>query len=139
MFTLRDVKSYNSVMRKSFLLYIALGLIVVLGTLHFMAEVFHLYWVYWWLDIVVHFLAGFSGSLVLAWFFGPLGMFRAIFYILIFMFAVGIAWEIFEYVNDLVQPIDYWQDTISDLIADMLGSGLVCFYVYASGQTPKSS
>ena len=124
-------------MRKSSLLYTALGLIIVLAMLHFIAEAFYLYWTLWWFDIVMHLLAGFSGGLVVLWFLGPFNIFKSLIFTLICVLVVGIAWEIFEYAYDLIQAIDYWQDTMLDLIFDVVGATLaVC---YASVQTPKSS
>src|SRR3989344_5510547 len=57
-------------MRKSSFLYTAFGVIVVIGALHFIAEAFYLYWTIWWLDIIVHLLAGFFrrvGDCVVFW------------------------------------------------------------------------
>ena len=124
-------------MRKSSLLYTGFALMLILGVAHFIAEAFYLYWIFWWLDIAMHLLAGFSGGLVLAWFFGPMSTARLMFLILIYMLVVGIAWEIFEYIYDLAQHIDYWQDTISDVINDEIGAALSC--VYAIWRIPKSS
>ncbi|MDO8729346.1 MAG: hypothetical protein Q7K26_05715 [bacterium] len=124
-------------MRKNSLLYTAFSLIIVLGTLHFIAETFYLYWTFWWLDIMMHLLAGFSGALVVLWFLGPFNIVRLLTITLVCLFIVAIAWEIFEYVYDLTQSTNYWQDTILDLIADGIGAFLAYFYV--SEQTPKSS
>src|SRR3990167_4015099 len=112
-------------MRKSSFLYTAFGVIVVIGALHFIAEAFYLYWTIWWLDIIVHLLAGFSGGLVIAWFFGPTSTLKSAMLILVGMLIIGIAWEVFEYVLDLV--------------ADMMGAILTCIYLYIIGRTPKFS
>ena len=124
-------------MRKSSFLYTAFGVIVVIGALHFIAEAFYLYWTIWWLDIIVHLLAGFSGGLVIAWFFGPTSTLKSTMLILAGMLIIGIAWEVLEYILNLIQPIHYWQDTIFDLIADMAGAILICIYLYIIERTPK--
>ncbi|OHB18083.1 MAG: hypothetical protein A2544_00615 [Candidatus Zambryskibacteria bacterium RIFOXYD2_FULL_43_10] len=126
-------------MRKSSFLYTAFGVIVVIGALHFIAEAFYLYWTIWWLDIIVHLLAGFSGGLVIAWFFGPTSTLKSAMLILVGMLIIGIAWEVFEYILNLIQPIHYWQDTVLDLVADMMGAILTCIYLYIIGRTPKFS
>lgn len=124
-------------MRKSCLLYTALGLIVILGALHFIAEAFYFYWILWWYDIMMHMLAGFSGGLLVVWFFRPASTFKSILITVVCVMIVGIIWEVFEYVYGLTQTIDYWQDTILDLILDGTGATLACFY--ASEETQESS
>ena len=126
-------------MRKSSLLYTAFGIIVVVGVLHNIAVAFYLYWTIWWFDIMMHFLAGFAGGLVMMWFFSPTSIFRAVGFILVSVLIIGVVWETWEYLADLVQPINYWQDTIYDLVSDMVGAALSCLYAYISGAIPKFS
>src|SRR3990167_3601657 len=126
-------------MRKSSFLYTAFGVIVVIGALHFIAEAFYLYWTIWWLDIIVHLLAGFSGGLVIAWFFGPTSTLKSAMLILVGMLIIGIAWEVFEYILNLIQPIHYWQDTVLALVAGMLGALLPCLSLSLIGRPPPFS
>ncbi|MBI2673928.1 MAG: hypothetical protein HYX23_01450 [Candidatus Zambryskibacteria bacterium] len=126
-------------MRNSSFLYTAFGIIMFVGVLHHIAEAFYLYWTIWWFDIMMHLLAGFSGGLVMAWFFGPTSTLRLVVFVLVGMLTIGIAWEVLEYALNLIQPIRYWQDTILDLIADMTGAILTCVYIYTIGQIPKFS
>ena len=126
-------------MRKSSFLYAAFGIIVVIGGLHFLAEAFYLYWTIWWFDIMLHLLAGFSGGVVIAWFFGPTSTLKSTMLILAGMLIIGIAWEVLEYILNFIQPIRYWPDTILDLAADMVGAILTCIYLYLIGRIPKFS
>lgn len=110
---------------------------VALGTLHFVAEAFYFYWIFWWYDIMMHLLAGLVGGLLIVWFARPDSFLKSIFFAIVCMLAIGIVWEVFEYVYHIAQTSDYWQDTTLDLIADVVGAALACFY--ASEQRPKSS
>jgi len=76
---------------------------------------------------------------VIAWFFGPTSTLKSAMLILVGMLIIGIAWEVFEYILNLIQPIHYWQDTVLDLVADMMGAILTCIYLYIIGRTPKFS
>ncbi|MDO8569851.1 MAG: hypothetical protein Q7R89_03740 [bacterium] len=124
-------------MRKSSLLYTALGFMIVFAVLDYVAQVFSLYWTLWWFDIMMHLLGGFSGGLVVLWFFGPFSIYRSLFLTIGCLLVIGIAWEIFEYTHDLPQPINYGLDTVYDLINDTAGAVLSYFYVRL--QTPKFS
>ena len=76
---------------------------------------------------------------MIAWFFGPTSTLKSSILILVGMLIIGIAWEVFEYILNLIQPIHYWQDTVLDLVADMMGAILTCIYLYIIGRTPKFS
>lgn len=76
---------------------------------------------------------------MIAWFFGPTSTLKSAMLILVGMLIIGIAWEVFEYILNLIQPIHYWQDTVLDLVADMMGAILTCIYLYIIGRTPKFS
>lgn len=126
-------------MRKSSLLYTACGLMLVFAVLDSIAHTFSFYWIFWWYDVIMHLLAGFSGGLLILWFFAPfnISIYKSFFLTVGCLFVVGVAWEIFEYYNNFAQPIDYRLDTLFDLINDMLGA-VVAFF-YTNVQTPKSS
>src|SRR3989338_6446852 len=121
-------------MRKYSLLYIAFGLLVILWILNFIALEFYFYWNIWWYDLMMHTLAGFSGGLIAFWFAKTVNISRPFLFALVSLMVVGIVWEVFEYVFEITPMIDYWQDTITDLIADGVGASLACFF--ARGQTP---
>lgn len=123
--------------RRSSLLYIGFFLISALGLLHFSAEFFYLYWVYWWFDALMHFLAGLSGGLVTYWVLAESGVFPNLvgrrvtdYMVAVFLcvMLVGIAWEIFEYVNGITQSHEsYIVDTMIDLILDGVGAILAAY------------
>ncbi len=123
--------------RSSILLYIGFFLIIVLGLLHFSAEFFYLYWTYWWFDVLMHFLAGLSGGLVTYWVLAESRVWdrwvgrRSTDYIMavfLCVMIVGIAWEIFEYTNGIIQSHERYQfDVINDLILDGLGAIVAAF------------
>ena len=118
-------------MKKHSHLYIAFGLVVVLGTLHFIATAFYFYWTLWWFDNLMHFLAGLTGGFIAVWFLFDSGIFykhpptvsESVLWALLFLVTVGIVWEIFEYVNGITQLFEsYTVDTLADLFFDALGA-----------------
>ncbi len=86
---------------------------------------------------MMHTLAGFSGGLAALWFLRSLDNFKIILLVLISVMIVGAAYEVFQYIYDIVPPGNYWQDTITDLIADGVGVILAC--LYTRGQKSESS
>jgi hypothetical protein len=115
-------------MRKTLPPFIAL-VVVLLAVLHYAAVVFYLYWVYWWFDIMMHFLGGISIGLFLYWFFyrsaivsPPRMSFWA--FIVGGTILIGVAWEIFEYVMHFTYTSreSYVLDTSLDLLMDVLGA-----------------
>jgi len=120
-------------MRRNTLPYIALGLIIILGALHFIAEAFYLYWTIWWFDNIMHLLAGFAGGFIIVWLLFSslkyrLSNFKSVLLIIASVLLIGVAWEIFEYVNGIAQSSeDYVLDTSLDLFFDVLGASLASF------------
>ncbi|MBI2086972.1 MAG: hypothetical protein HYT69_02270 [Candidatus Zambryskibacteria bacterium] len=118
-------------MENKFLLLAFVSVIVVAGV-NFVANFFYLYWTVWWFDNVTHFLGGLSMGLLWFWIFNKFFSFTEapklksiIFIVLILVLAVGIGWEIFEYIFDIANlggGETYWQDTSRDLAADTLGA-----------------
>ena len=115
----------------------ALGLVALLGALHFVAIEFYFYWTLWWYDLMMHTLAGFSGGLIVLWFLRSLDNFIIISLVLISVMIAGVAYEVFEYIYDIIPPGNYWQDTIFDIVSDGVGAILACLYAMG-GRTPKS-
>lgn len=124
-------------MRKNSLLYTAFGLTLALALAHFIAETFYFYWTIWWFDNLTHLLAGFLGGLVAIWFLFDSSFFYkrvpttlgAVSSAVISVMIFAVAWEVFEYRNDIAQAVEgYTLDTISDMFFATLGallSGLV--------------
>ncbi len=122
--------------RKSILLYVSLVLTIALASLHFLANTFSLYWYYWWYDWGMHFLAGLAGGLASYWVLFESGLWRRksdkallpVLSVVICLLVVGVAWEIFEYVNDITDSHEgYVLDVVHDLMADAGGALLAAF------------
>jgi hypothetical protein len=109
----------------TFLLFIISLSVLAVG--HILSLTFYLYWTYLWLDIPMHFLGGMTVALGLLTFFAkyvPRSL-RGFVLTLGVVFVVGIAWEVFELVNGLIdielRPI---ADTLLDLVLDLMGGAL---------------
>jgi len=118
-------------MKKCSLLYVTFALVILLGFVHFVAESLYLYWTVWWLDNIVHALAGFTIGLFIIWFLFYSSIFykrsptilEAILNALLCVMIIGIGWEVFEYINGITQSTEgYTLDIVHDLIADALGA-----------------
>ncbi len=115
-------------------------LLVIAGTLHLVATIFHFYWSTYELDSVVHFFGGAALSAFFLWLyffsdlFNPQKRNLAKFLIVSTLGAmfVAVSWEIFELLlgEAMIQKIDYSYDTMMDLIMDFLGAVALCFYTY---------
>ncbi len=121
-------------MRKSTVLYTAFFLALLLAGLHFLAGAFYLYWVYWWYDVLMHFLAGVVGGFAAYWVLFKSGHFYSdtqvrvwvlILAVFVCVLIAGVAWEVFEYVNGITDSHEgYRVDVINDLILDSAGGVL---------------
>jgi hypothetical protein len=119
---------YNTLMMKTKLFKNAFILLVIVGFLNFMAVKFYLYWSIWWMDMVVHFLAGVCVGLAILLFFQEdyyvQNKLKAILFVILGAFFIGILWEIYELIfgiTSLSDGIHYVTDTVSDLIMDIVG------------------
>lgn len=104
---------------------------------HITALKYHLYFVYWWFDMVIHFLAGLTISMTiiyLIWSFLP----RKITTTLtsatvalpaVLLFAVG--WEVFELYSKLVYAKGFYYtiDTFIDIFMGLLGGMIGVLYI----------
>jgi hypothetical protein len=78
----------------------------------------------------MHFLGGLVIGVLVVWFFGIEDR-RARTFILVFLsvMAVGIGWEIFEYINGLTDSTEKYElDIKHDLIMDALGAVVSFFW-----------
>ncbi len=126
--------------KRTDLLYITLALALLGGVLYFLAGVFYFFWIFWWYDVVVHFLVGMTGGFSLYWGFYHSGLiFRgpfknqalSILLVFICVMSVAVGWEIFEYVNDITDSSEgYALDTVNDLILG--GTGAILAGLFAS-------
>lgn len=115
-------------LKKNQSLILALQLSVVLAILHFLGIILYLYWSYWWFDILMHFLAGLIGGLTtyaVLWRleFLPEEFWQQVLLVVGLVFIVGVAWEVFECVNGIIDSHEgYRLDIFNDLVLDTLGA-----------------
>ena len=119
------------IVKKYSLLYIAFGLTILLAVTNILAKTFYLYWTIWWFDNATHLLAGFAGGLIAIWFLYHSDLFyrrtpttfEGILTSVISVLIFAVAWEVFEYVNDIAQAAEgYVLDTTNDLLFSTLGA-----------------
>jgi len=117
-------------------------LIIVLGifisVVHSVSLLNSLYFLFWWLDIIMHFLAGVLISLSVMWIYQKhtnnyvRPSFDHVILLNIFLFAltIGLVWESFELLLGVffVENSTYVKDTILDFIMNSLG--VVVGYIY---------
>jgi hypothetical protein len=119
--------------RKNITLYAALCLSAFLAGLNQLAYARFLYWTYWWYDVMMHFLAGVALGFLVYWvlfasahfFTSPKRRAFVLAWVIVPVFALGVAWEVFEYANGITDSHEgYAQDTVNDLILDTCGAAL---------------
>jgi len=112
---------------------IVLALTVAL--FQFLANYYYLYWLWWWADIVMHFLGGLLVSGFVLWwirFEVPERLRQRLpifFTALIVIIGVGISWEIFEYLTNSYSAVNYTLDTAMDLVMNIVGM-MVAYLVF---------
>ncbi|MGM0482314.1 MAG: hypothetical protein ACQEP6_00415 [Patescibacteria group bacterium] len=123
-----------------------LGITAFIGILflivfHLLAIFFYLYWFYWWLDTLVHFLGGFSLGLLAMWVDRKLTPYREIYFeehffrVFLAVFIISVFWEVFEVIVGYTDPSLgslFWAGTLADITAGLLGGSLsiiILFYV----------
>jgi hypothetical protein len=125
--------------------------LVIVALLHFSAMYTNWYLLYWWFDVLMHFLGGLWVGLSTIWLFYDSGFFshnfsnnsrfsfeksRHTLALITFasLLAVGLGWELFEYSLGLtyIGPWEtYPMDTITDIAMDLLGAyvGLLWYWM----------
>lgn len=130
-------------MNRRLILAVIFFLTVLIAVLHSAAIEHHLYWKFWWFDMVVHFLGGVIVSLGALWFLflsryvpapsvGRNGMFAIA---LLAIVVIGISWEVFEVLSGIPIEENFVFDTCIDLMMDLLGACVG--YVYFRGGRPS--
>lgn len=114
-------------------------LVCIIATLQFTALTFHLYWIFWWYDIIVHFLGGMFVGLLIFWlrffseYFGIQKIpseGRVFWFMVLATLAIGVGWEVFERVLGVTSSIEgYYLDTTLDVVFDFIGS-IVAFHFF---------
>ncbi len=114
---------------------------LILAATHAAALNLYLYWTFPWFDIPMHFLGGITVALG----YSIVPFFRAgqrparferVWWYLLAVLCVGIAWELFEYLGgiSLATESDFALDTTLDLVLDLLG-GLLGYSIVQSMRT----
>ena len=103
------------------------ALAAVVFVLNYIAGLYYLFWVFWWYDVMMHFITGAAVGGFAAWGllrFQPNIPPRTLFWMVFAaIMVVGIGWEIFEYMNGMyVGETRIVFDTVCDLILDTLGA-----------------
>ena len=107
------------------LLYAQLAVLVLLTFLDIYLGVYDsYYWRYPWFDVVTHINGGVWAACFASWLFALRGIRPQFFYCLLIVFAIGVAWEIFEAAVGLTQFPEDLLDTIMDLCNDVIGGAL---------------
>ena len=118
-------------MERKKLITILAFLIFFILVVNFFAHKFHWYFSVWYLDMIMHFLSGFWIGLASIYIF-PLknSSFDSVFKILLFVFFIGIGWEVFEiFVNDIIAQNSFdFLDTLSDILFDLAGGTFAILY-----------
>ena len=112
---------------------------VGIALLHKAAITHYFYWIYWWFDILMHFLGGLLiglGALWLWYFSRWCGVHTIkkgkLFWIGIgSAIIVGVGWEVFELWAGIAITEDLYADTALDLVMDTLGGGVGALLVMA--------
>lgn len=128
--------SYNASMNRRTLFFILLmGLGLVIALFQFLANEYYLYWMWWWADVVMHFLGGlFVAGGILWWlrYEVPIKI-RALLPVFLTTFVllliVGVAWEVFEFVTDSYGALNYVRDAGMDIAMDIVGM-LVAYLIF---------
>ena len=108
------------------LLFAQLFVVFLLAVSWWTAVAYALYWRIWWLDIPMHILAGVWAGLCGAWIMERRGEHASLLWCTVFVLAIGVSWEIFEYSEGIALPryTSYPVDTAKDILMDLLGAFL---------------
>ncbi|MCI0619930.1 hypothetical protein L0Y40_02780 [Candidatus Wolfebacteria bacterium] len=130
-------------MQKQHILLPLFVIMAAIGILHHFALANFWYWTIWWIDVVMHTLGGVVLGLAALWFLLSVHRVqswppRRVFVVVLgVVFAVGVAWEFFEFFAKLFVQGHFFPDTVLDIFADVAG-GLVAFAYYL-GLHPKDT
>lgn len=106
-------------------LVVALFLCAALAVLNNWAIENHIFWLFVWFDVFMHFLGGVTLAVLAV---GLLKKRRPIFFV-VGLAVAFVAWEVFEYVFGVPREANYQFDTTLDVLMDTLGA--VAVYVVA--------
>lgn len=128
------------------LLLISVITILFIAVFHFFALKYSWYWVYKWIDIPVHVVAGFWVSLTALLVSLKIGHIdnisgykkKALFVMLLPVLVVAIFWEVFELIFKVtsLNSIGYWQASIADISNSFFG-GIIAFLYFIKNKKSK--
>ena len=101
---------------------------------HLVALNFYLYFAFWWLDIVMHFLGGLFVALASLLVYiavrkeEKLSRRKTALIVLLGIIVIGTSWEVFEYFAGISPGNDFVIDTVTDAIMNLLGAGVGLLY-----------
>ena len=119
-------------------LFVSFALTIFVGVLHHYAMLNFWYWLYWWFDILMHFLGGLLVSIIAIWVYYFSGFFSGVSFnkknllkfSIIAVLVVGISWEVFEIIiKETINEPDFISDTFLDLILDLVGAFVAYRYI----------
>jgi len=127
-------------MNRQHVLYLLFILLVLIASLHFIGQERYWYWIFWWFDLVTHFLFGLWVGIFALWIlflsryvgvrtFHP---FRAFIFTLIAVLSVGIGWEVFEVWAGIPIKDGHTLDTVFDILMDISGASIGCVFFNSS-------
>lgn len=106
------------------LLFAQLYVIAVVALLHIVGTWLSLYWVFWWYDILVHFLASIWVAFATTWIAQHLELKHTMLWVFCAVFLVSVGWEFFEYIIGATDRNTMYLDTAVDISMNMLGAGV---------------
>lgn len=111
------------------LLFAQFTLLAITASLYFIGFALYLYWVFWWYDIVLHFLGGAWALLAITWLFATVGKTHTWALQIGIVILIGIAWEFFEALIGAPRESKYLFDTSLDLLMDVFGALFALWFV----------
>jgi hypothetical protein len=103
------------------LLFAHAGVLALTAAIYLAGLEFFLFWRLWWFDILLHFLGGVWAALASAWVIALLRIPLSTRSVLLSVLAVGVGWEVLEYVLNFPREEAYALDLATDIVLDMLG------------------
>lgn len=108
-----------------------LYLLTIVSVSHFVFEPANLYYELRWLDIPMHIMGGFGIASLIAAIYAYNNKKVSYTKLFILYSIVAIAWEVYEYAQDIVMYTDWsgWLDTLKDYIDGIIGISLAYLFI----------
>lgn len=109
----------------------ALYLLTIFAVSHYIFEPTYLYYELKWLDIPMHIMGGFGVASLTAAILSYINKDVSFFRLFVVYATVAIAWELYEYLHDLVnyEAWNGWLDTIKDLVDGFIGMTVAYLFI----------